>query len=79
MRRVPRRPLVPEFVLAVRDADRSLCKLAMLADFATPAQLIDLLNATDVRASTLNVDRFQKLAGIVNYTGHIFAESKVTS
>jgi hypothetical protein len=75
MRRVPRRPLAPEFVLAVRDADRSLCKLAMLADFATPSQLIDQLNAKDVRASALNVERFQKLAGIVNYTGSIFVEA----
>jgi hypothetical protein len=72
MRRVPRQQLQPDFVVAIRDDIRSLAKLAMAADFAAPCQLIDILNATSVLASTLNVDRFGKLALIVGYRVPLF-------
>ena len=72
MRQVPRQPLHPDLVRAVRASGHSCVTLAALAGFAGYTNLVPFLNRHPVPVSTLTVERLRKLASVCAYDGPIF-------
>lgn len=68
----PRRELHPEFRSAIYADARGITRLAPLVGYFAYHRLSTILNARRVPATPKNIERLQKLATEVAFTGEVF-------